>query len=66
MLPIIQCCDDYYDIKMKMRLAMQNTNNFASFVYGCETWTITLRENAHKLKVLETFLLQREFEQLQN
>jgi len=38
---------------------MQNYN-FVSFVYGCETWSLTLREEL-RLEVFEKWVLRRIF-----
>jgi hypothetical protein len=34
--------------------------NFACFLYGCETWSLTLRED-HRLRVFENRVLRRIF-----
>jgi hypothetical protein len=40
---------------------MQNHNSTSFFLYGCETWSLTLREE-HRLRVFENRVLRRIFE----
>ena len=49
-----------YEIIQKFKDQDIQSYNFACFLYGCETWSLTLREE-HKLRVFENRVLRRIF-----
>jgi hypothetical protein len=47
-------------VKKNLKLRIYNTIIFPVILYGCETWSLTLKEE-HRLRVFETRVLRRIF-----
>jgi hypothetical protein len=41
------------------RFTLHNTNQFYFVLYGCETWSLTLREDLRVVRVFENRVLRR-------
>ena len=48
-------------LSKNIKIKIHRTINFLVDLYGCETWSLTLRE-AHRLRVFENRVLRKIFE----